>query len=212
MREYPKINTVWKRAQEKPCPIIVGHYAQPEFDYLADKTWVATEKVDGTTIRVMWDGQTIQFGGKTDAAQIPATLIAKLRERFSDPEQFRTKFPDCDAVCLYGEGYGAKIQKVGGNYRADQDFVLFDVKVGPWWLQRDNMLDVAQAFALDVVPVVACGTLGELCDKAALGMRSTWGDFESEGLVMQPEVPLLTRRGDRIIAKIKTRDYALVGR
>lgn len=28
----------------------------------------------------------------------------------------------CDA-CLYGEGYGAKIQKGGGNYRADQDFV-----------------------------------------------------------------------------------------
>ena len=38
-------------------------------------------------------------------------------------------FPDGAAV-LYGEGYGAKIQKGGGNYRADQDFVLFDVRVG----------------------------------------------------------------------------------
>lgn len=208
MKEYHKINTVWKRAQEKPCPIIVGQYALPEFEYLADKPWVATEKVDGTNIRVMWDGQSIQFGGKTDSAQIPATLIARLRERFSDPEQFRSKFPDCDAVCLYGEGYGAKIQKAGSNYRPDQDFVLFDVRVGPWWLLRSAVEDVGFYFGLDVVPVVARGTLPELCEEAARGMRSTWGDFESEGLVMLPEVPLLTRSGTRIIAKIKTRDYA----
>jgi len=28
-----------------------------------------------------------------------------------------------DGVCLYGEGYGAKIQKGRRNYRQDQDFV-----------------------------------------------------------------------------------------
>lgn len=27
-----------------------------EFDYLKDNTWIFTEKVDGTNIRIMWDG------------------------------------------------------------------------------------------------------------------------------------------------------------
>lgn len=208
MKEYPKINTVWKRAPEKPCPILVGQYALPEFEYLAHNEWIATEKVDGTNIRVMWDGERIEFGGKTDSAQIYAPLVARLRERFGDPEAFRAKFPDCDAVCLYGEGYGAKIQKGGGNYRQDVDFVLFDVKIGSWWLERRSIEDIAFAFGLDVVPVVATGTLPELCERAAATMVSTWGDFYSEGLVMQPAVPLNTRRGDRIIAKIKSRDYS----
>lgn len=208
MKEYPKINTVWKRAEEKPCPILVGQYARPEFEYLAHNTWIATEKVDGTNIRVMWDGERVEFGGKTDAAQIYAPLVARLRERFGDPEQFRAKFADCNAVCLYGEGYGAKIQKGGGNYRSDVDFVLFDVKVGRWWLEREAIEDVACDFGLDVVPVVATGTLPALCERAAARMVSAWGDFYSEGLVMQPAVPLATRRGDRVIAKIKSRDYS----
>ena len=128
MNEYHKIQTVYLRDPATNYKTLLeGQYALPEFEYLADNQWVWTEKVDGTNIRVMWDGTTITFGGKTDNAQIPAFLVNRLSDTFFPlRDTFSSLWPDGE-VCLYGEGYGAKIQKGGGNYRPDQDFVLFDV-------------------------------------------------------------------------------------
>ena len=135
MNEYHKIQTVFLRNPEtKFKTLLFGEYALPEFEYLRDCFWTFTEKVDGTNIRVMFKDGVITFGGKTDRALIPAELMNNLNEIFLPlKSKFSEIFDDAD-VCLYGEGYGAKIQKGGGNYSAVQDFVLFDVKVGRWWL------------------------------------------------------------------------------
>lgn len=127
METYHKINTVFKR-DRSTNRIVEGDYSCPEFEYLSGNIWSWSEKVDGTNIRVMLKGGAVTFGGKTDAAQIPAQLVARLNERFLPLATKMQEVFGCDA-CLYGEGYGAKIQKVGGNYRADQDFVLFDILV-----------------------------------------------------------------------------------
>src|SRR5574340_488255 len=112
-------------------------------------------------------------------------------------------------TCVFTEKVdGAKIQKGGGNYRADQDFVLFDVKVGDWWLQRADVEDVAHKLGLDVVPIIGEGTLHDAVAHAKAGIRSTWGDLEAEGIVARPKVELKTRGGQRLIAKIKCRDFA----
>jgi hypothetical protein len=73
MNQYHKINSLYKRSPDGK-KMLFGEYSQPEFEYLADNIWVFTEKVDGTNIRVMWDGTYLRFGGKTDNAQIPAKL------------------------------------------------------------------------------------------------------------------------------------------
>jgi len=39
------------------------------------------------------------------------------------------------------------------------------------------------------------------------GLVSKWGDFEAEGIVARPAVELKTRAGERIITKLKTRDF-----
>ncbi len=84
MKEYHKIQTVYLRdPATKHKTLLEGQYALPEFAYLANNTWLFTEKVDGTNIRAMFDGERISFGGKTDAAQIPAKLVERLRERFA---------------------------------------------------------------------------------------------------------------------------------
>lgn len=127
MNEYHKINTVFKR-DRATNRVVEGYYSCPEFEYLAGCIWSWSEKVDGTNIRVMSQGGVITFGGKTDSAQIPAQLVTRLNERFLPLAEKMQEAFGCDA-CLYGEGYGAKIQKGGGNYRQDQDFVLFDVLV-----------------------------------------------------------------------------------
>lgn len=133
MTTYHKIQTVFKRNPEtNHRTLLENDYSVPEFEFLAQNEWLFTEKVDGTNIRVIFDGQDIRFGGRTDNAQIPAPLMERLQDRFLDKiDLFKRDFGN--GVVLYGEGYGAKIQKVGGNYRPDQDFVLFDVKMHDAW-------------------------------------------------------------------------------
>lgn len=209
MKEYHKINTIFKRDMEHGGKhILEGQYSMPEFEYLANNEWTFTEKINGTSIRIMWRHGKVEFGGKTDNAQIPAKLVSRLRERFHDPASFEAAFQDCSGgVCLYGEGYGDQIQKGGGNYRPDQDFVLFDVRVGDWWLKRQDVVDVAAKMGLDVVPVIGSGSLHDCVAKVRSGLKSMWGDFEAEGIVARPAVDLTTRSGARIITKIKSRDF-----
>lgn len=208
MKEYHKINTVFKRTVDGKR-LIEGEYSEPVFEYLKNNQWVFTEKVDGTNIRIMWDGTSVVFGGKTDNAQIPAFLIQKLQERFMTIEarqKLAEQFPE--GGCLYGEGYGARIQKSGGNYISDGvDFVLFDVKVGDWWLEREAIEDVATKLSLRVVPIIGEGTLTDLIALGRAGFKSTWGDFNAEGVVARPKVEIKTRRGDRVITKIKHKDF-----
>jgi len=123
MNTYHKIQTIFKRDPEtKLKTLLLGQYSLPEFEYLKDNNWVFTEKVDGTNIRVIFDGETLAYKGKTDQAQMPPQLLERLKESF-DPQidTFKSLFPT--GACLYGEGYGAKIQKGGENYSSVCVFV-----------------------------------------------------------------------------------------
>lgn len=207
MKEYPKIQSVFKR-DRKTHKFIEGKFTCSEFEYLKDNQWEFTEKVDGTNCRVDWNHETqeIRFAGRTANAQMPVFLMERLLKLFP-VEKFISLYSDIP-MTLYGEGYGAKIQKGGGNYKADGvDFVLFDVLIDGWWLERKNIKDIAEKLEIEVVPLV---DEGPLCD--AIGMvtsmiGSRWGDFPAEGLVLKPLVGLKNRKGNRIITKIKTRDF-----
>ena len=89
-------------------------WATPELAYLDLCRWQCTEKVDGTNIRIMLSNEMqegLRFGGKTDNAQLPPKLLAWMQEWFT-MRRLRSVFHDGD-FCLYGEGYGAGIQKGG---------------------------------------------------------------------------------------------------
>lgn len=207
MQEYHKIQTLFKRDMERNGKTLLEwQWTLPELEYLSGNLWTFTEKVDGTNIRVMLQNSSVTFGGKTDSAQISAQLVTRLNELFLPLAAQMQEIFGCD-VCLYGEGYGAKIQKGGGNYRSDQDFVLFDVRVGDFWLQRKDVEDVAQKLDLDVVPVIGEGSLYDAVALAKAGILSTWGGFQAEGIVARPKTELKTRNGHRIITKIKCRDF-----
>lgn len=207
MREYPKIYGPYNRHTEGPNrnKLIEGQWSRPEIGYLAQFEWNFTEKVDGTNIRVHWDGHKVEFGGRTDRAQIPAKLIAVLQNLFPE-ELFEQQFGET-VVTLYGEGYGAGIQKGGGNYRPTPGFVLFDVRIGDWWLLRDDVLDVAVKMGIDVVPLVLTGTVAEAIDCVRGGFVSEFGPFTAEGLVGTTTAGLLDRAGNRIMVKIKAADF-----
>lgn len=207
MNTYHKINSIFKRNTDlKHNPMIPWDWSQPEFEYLAHTEWEFTEKVDGTNIRLMWDGQDLSIGGKTDNAQIPQGLVEWfMRHKEQHLETYREKFGETK-VCLYGEGCGPKIQKVGHLYGDHQYVVLFDVLIGFWWLKREDVIDVARKLDLHSAPVVGWGNLIEGVQLVKNGFYSTWGDFMAEGIVARPKVELFDRSGKRIITKIKHKD------
>lgn len=208
MKEYHKINSVFKRDMTKPNkPFILGEWAEPEFDFLQGCEWEWTEKIDGTNIRIMFDGDEISFGGKSDNAQIPAKLVKVLQDRFLPQlSLFKEKFSD--GACLYGEGFGASIQKGGGDYIPDGvDFILFDVLIGNYWLSRDNVSEIADTLGLRKVHIVGKGTIAEAIELVRGGFNSVIGTAKAEGLVIRPTTELFNRKGERIITKIKTRDF-----
>lgn len=208
MSEYHKIQSLYKRDPSGKT-MLFGEYSLDEFRYLRDCTWDFTEKVDGTNIRIIVAGGEVTFGGKTDNAQIPTKLLTRLQERFFSTDgkaRLLEKFPE--GGVLYGEGHGAGIQKGGGNYRKDQDFVLFDVRVREWWLQRSDVENVAQFLGIEVVPLIMSGTLGQMEELVKNALPSRYGVFEAEGIVARPHVELKTRAGHRIITKLKVKDFS----
>lgn len=213
MSEYHKIQSVYLRdPATKHKTFLIGQWSEPAFGYLCSSQWTWTEKIDGTNIRIMWDGFSIRYGGRTDDAQMPAFLVERLRNLFD--KGLGECFPDLEPgteVCLYGEGYGAKIQKGGGRYiPGGVDFILFDVKVGHVYLERPNVEDVAAKLGLRVVPIIGGGNLFDAIEFTRAGYKSPTAQdatYEAEGLVLRPNVELRDRMGRRIITKIKARDF-----
>lgn len=202
---YHKIQSVYKRDPQTNHKTFLDEFSLDAFGYLAGSQWEWTEKVDGTNIRVQWSGAEVSFAGRSDNANIPGPLVEHLIRTFT-PEVLGRVFGE-EPGTLYGEGFGGKIQKAGATYGGEQRFVLFDVRCGGLWLQRDNVAGVACSLDCPVVPVVGGGTIAEAVEWVKSAPYSTWGDFCAGGIVLRPRVELLTRRGERVIAKLKVKDF-----
>lgn len=207
--EYPKIETLFDR-DEKTHKVYPDKLRNPVFGLI--KTWQFTEKIDGTNIRCIWSGDTFSFAGRTEKASLPAKLIQWLLRNLSN-EVAQEVFGNSPAI-LYGEGYGAGIQKGGGAYNREQQFVLFDVLVeDKWWLNWENTRDVARKFGLRTVPYIGEMSLEDGVQMVRLGFDSilakeiTGETVKAEGIVGRTSEPLFDKKGNRLIIKLKTRDF-----
>lgn len=214
MKTYHKIQSVWLRDPDnKHKTFLEGAWSKPEFEYLKSIPWTCTEKIDGTNIRVIWDGVGVRFEGKTDKAQLHKDLLTHLKETFWI-DQMASVFgvaeedKEYKVVCLYGEGYGAGIQS-GGYYRKDKSFILFDIKIGKTWLEHENVYQIAQSLNIPVVPIVDTCSLTQAIQIVRLGFNSLIAEekYLAEGLICKPKVEMYNRFGERIITKIKHKDF-----
>jgi len=160
----------------------------------------------------MWDGAEIRVAGKTDAAMIPPDLMKFILDRM-DLYKIVQKFGATPFV-IYGEGYGAGIQK-GGGYGATKSFIVFDVFIdNKWWLNRGQVTDIATVFGFDVVPFIgkmsleSGVTLVRNGFPSHLAAKQTGTGMQAEGLVGRPVETLFDKKGARIIIKLKTKDFA----
>jgi hypothetical protein len=233
--EYPKIETLFDRSKET-FTVIDGALRLPEFDLInrwhvtekVDGTNIRVSYVprwndryeefytneDGArSSRGVKDhifGPSIQFNGRTDKAQMQPNVQEILDFLFPSVEPFADLFSVNPAV-IYGEAYGAGVQK-GGNYRKNVGFRIFDVRVGDIFLNWDNVEAIAETLGVATVPVLhPSATLKEAialvpCNSVvATSENST--EYEQEGIIARTDPGLLTRRGHRIIWKLKNSDY-----
>lgn len=209
MQTYNKIDTIFER-DEKTKKLINGKFRNETVEFCKDLTWQFTEKVDGTNIRVYWNGHRVEFGGRTENAQIPTPLVNKLNELFGgdiNEQFFEQKFGE-NEVILFGEGYGPKIQN-GGSYRDDVDFIMFDVMINGNYQTRESVEDIARYFNVNIVPILAEGPLSAGIDYVMTHKYSTIAQngAELEGIVARPKMELKDRTGKRLIVKIKIKDF-----
>lgn len=206
MKEYLKIKNIF--LFDEKYRTVVG--LDETMQTLKNITWEGTEKVDGTNVRVHWDGHRIEFAGRTDKAELPKELKEALSNIFLTQEMeyvFEQLFEDKDVI-LYGEGYGPKIQN-GGDYSQEAKFILFDVEINDFYLSRENVNDIADKLGLDKVPVVFEGTLDDAIEYVKKHNMSTLGNgkHEMEGLVLQPKgIVLYDYKKRPLKCKCKYRD------
>lgn len=210
--EYPKIETLYDR-DPKTFKVVPGIVRCPEFDSV--KWWHVTEKIDGTNVRIaLLPDDSIFFGGRTDAAQMPPKLLQRLREMFTI-EKMRAVFrPEGKSplVVLYGEGYGASIQKAGGNYRGDVSVRLFDIWIDGVWIAQEKVAEMAEALSVGIAPVLGVMTTEEAIAavRAPSELASKEGgvhNFQHEGVIARSHPLMLDRMGNRIIWKLKAKDF-----
>ncbi|HKT90133.1 MAG TPA: RNA ligase family protein [Candidatus Sulfotelmatobacter sp.] len=206
--EYHKIDTLFERDKET---FVVDPDRLKSTVLGTINLWDVTEKIDGTNIRVMLsETGEVSFGGRSNTAQIPGDLLQHLHRTFTQ-EKMTTLWIDGTQtqVVLYGEGYGPGIQKGGGLYRSDKSFILFDVLVGgKWWLEREAVSDVAAKLGIEAVPYLGRMTLEEIVERVRTPFESMIGKATAEGVVARPIETLFDRRGERVIIKLKTRDFS----
>ncbi len=212
---FPKIYSPFKRATEGPNKnkLKEGDWYAPSFATLQHATWRWTEKLDGTNIRIHWSGFRRYVGGRTDRAELPRDLVSWIDENLPE-ELFEQMFQD-KPVTLYGEGIGAGIQKVGGNYSPTKKFVLFDVLIDGVWHTGETITEVAEAFGIEQAREYLCDNVWNAIDLVSDGMISSYSTdgntFWAEGLVGVPVDGFRDFRGGRIMLKVKHEDFYVKG-
>ncbi len=220
-REYPKIDTLWNRDEKRF--VIPGSLRKPEFGVI--KSWSLTEKLNGRNLRVtLSDDDTVEYKGRADEAELIPEMLKFLMEKFpltvlKNALWLPNKTPPKHAT-IYGEGYGGSHMAHGsGIYRKDWSFRLFDVLMespnGIWWLERRNIEDIAMKLGVQCVPLIGhidylpcCAEqLEEIINESIVAKEENDTKTIPEGIIAKSEPSLFDKKGDRIIWKLKIKDF-----
>lgn len=189
-------------------------YREPLVALLADKEWVFRRKIDGANIRIQWDGEQALWNGKTDKFVCGSELTEYMNSTFIE-EIFEEKFGRDVKVVIFGEHMGPKVQ--GNELKLDKDeVIIYDVNINGFWQPRENVREIASYFGgrtcydvmsrpNELTPEDVSGyrfTLEGLINVTSAGFFNNW-----EGVVATPTVECRNQKNERIIVKVKVKDY-----
>lgn len=212
--EYPKIETLYDR--DANFKVDTNVLRMPEFGLI--NQWFFTEKVDGSNVRICLhpDGST-EWSGRSDDSQFGAN-IRNYMDHVVCPKVFDAinlaedgQYPE---TVIFGEVYGAGIQK-GGRYRPDVRVRLFDVYIDGWWLEPEKVMEVADNMRLLTVPYIGYLSelpkskedLDELIPHSVVAIHESGQVYKAEGIVARTRPLLFNRKGERLMWKLKYKDF-----
>jgi len=184
-------------------------------------TWIVTEKIDGTNIRIILDQQ--KEDGSRDYYIGSRKLILNNEDKNS--KQFLDCIKDVNinklidyfkdikhTITIYGEGYGAGVQ-TGHIYSQDKNYRVFDIKIGDVYQDWTYVCKVCVDNQLNIVPLL--GNSKELSYDKCVGLLNTFHNTliqegiggTPEGVVYKFEPVLLDKYGERLIFKVKFKDF-----
>jgi len=183
--------------------------------------WILTEKIDGTNIRIILTK--LDEDGKREIHLGSRKLILNEKDKGSKQymdclkevnlHKIREYFEDVNStIIIYGEGYGAGIQK-GGIYSKEKNFRVFDIRIGKAYQDFEYVKKVCMDNQLNLVPIL--GDIKEInyhdCKYHLHEFKETsikeGSGGKPEGLVIKFEPVLLNKYGERLIFKIKFKDF-----
>lgn len=230
MHYYQKILAPFKRETSKSQFVNESLWSKPEFEMLKNCEWVWTAKADGTSIKLYWNGDKVQFFGHTDKSQLSKLTLDYLNKTFgtSEAESVFEGLYGSNEVNVYGEFCSKEMNEDYGH--PDGIFYVFDVQnatSGKWW-DRNSVEKFAESFNIDAVPIMLKGTIADAVEYVK-AINATWNKYfkseiyqiskcfklycpfsnnaKLEGLVGRLPYELLDANGERIITKVKCRDY-----
>jgi hypothetical protein len=214
-KEYPKINNLYKREHDGPEKgrIIYGEYTEPEFESI--DRYLYTEKIDGTNVRIIMNYNClfeteITILGKTERSVFTPESLEYLKSMFSVEkllEIFDAK------TTIFGELFGKGIQEPqGSKYNPDgYSFMIFDILMedneNVWWLEFNNVQDIAKKIGVETVPLIGIGNKEEIFDFVKNEYKSRISEQSIEGIVAT-SFPMMYYRKERkpIRFKLKVKD------
>lgn len=226
---YPKIQTLYNR--DENFKVNIDEFRWKEFEMI--QFWDIYEKVDGRNVRLLVEPTKITSGKKSYPSYRMYYGGRKVRSTFSVKEHDCLKDLVSKSVLeevfipyipaqyvIFGELYGVGVQS-GGNYRPDLTFKVFDIFVldeknvyGGWWLEREDMMELSASLGLDVVPFMGQYTVDDVYDFLIGEPTSIISEMEGgnpeyimEGVVARSSPMLFTRRGERVMWKLKCKDF-----
>lgn len=213
--EYPKLKNLHKRdpADNKVIDAYTDEIFSPEL--LGNAGWTWREKLDGTNLRIIWDGHRAEYRGRTDRAQFsgPQELfLQKTIETQGFEELLEQTFGNTEAA-LYAELIGNKIQ--GNPHKiVGYEIRVYDAFVAGWWLLPANVDELANSLGLGSAEIIGVAPIGHM----HVGMMNIAIQAEAfeqagapheylEGIVGTAPGGVLHRSGTILRVKLKLENY-----
>ena len=207
---YQKILAPFGRATPKDRLVDTSIFAKAwvKMFYENEIKMFASEKIDGTSVGLVWDGERISFVGHTEKSEFSPRYLEYLKNTFGTSEFesvieeiFRDK-----PVTIYGEGI-SKDYNVHYGF-PEGNFIMYDIQNSDGvFYNREAVKEIAKKLDL-LYPWEEVMTLKEAIEFIKTRPDSKLNpQYKMEGLVVRAPLELYTNNFDRVICKVKVKDF-----
>lgn len=178
-------------------------------DILMFKECYALEKIHGTSAHILWspDEKKIRFFSVGEKHE-------NFTELFAEKELFRIFEEKLSAKTIfYGEAYGGKRKGMNYAYGKHLKFIVFDIRIGDYWLSVPQAERLAISCGLEFVAYNKITTDLEAIDaqrdlpSEQAKRNGTEEDQLREGVVLRSLIELSKNNNSRIIVKHKRAEF-----